>query len=117
MKPRIKHNFEYQYLKIEGQKFTQPSMTIPDQTMSIPELIRRYAQGLPLGAPRVPIYEGDDDPMQGINFKKLDLSEQMQQLKIFSNEIKETNKRYNASQKKPILSNNGEQNPNGETPQ
>ena len=117
MKPRIKYNFEFQHLKIEGQKFTQPSMTIPDQTMSIPELIRRYAQGLPLGAPKVPIYEGEDDPMQGVNFKKLDLSEQMQQLKIFSNEIKETNKRYNASKKKPISTENGETIPNGETPQ
>jgi hypothetical protein len=115
MKPRIKYNFEFQHLKIQGQKFTQPSMTIPDQTMSIPELIRRYAQGLPLGAPRVPIYEGEDDPMQGVNFKKLDLSEQMQQLTIFSNEIKETTKRINASKKNPISTENVENNTNDET--
>jgi hypothetical protein len=53
--------------------------------------------------------------MQGVNFKKLDLSEQMQQLKIFSNEIKETNKRINASKKKPISTENVENNTNDET--
>lgn len=113
MKPNIKYNYEFKDKKIEGQKFTQPSMTIPDQTMSIPELIRRYAQGLPLGAPRVPVYDGEDDPMQGINFKKLDLSEQMSQIKMFTNEIKETNKRYNATKAKSTP--NVENHPNDET--
>jgi hypothetical protein len=96
---KINHHHEFRDKPIEGEKFTQPSLTVPDQTMSIPELIRRYAQGLPLGAPKVPIYEGTDDPMQGINFKKLDLSEQMSQLKIFTNEVKETQKRMSTPKK------------------
>ena len=61
-----------------GEKNTKPSMTIPDQAMSIPEMIRRYASGLPLGGARVPMYDEnpEEDILGGRNFLTLDLSEQ-----------------------------------------
>lgn len=79
----------------EHQRFTQPSMTIPDQTLSIPELIRRYAQGLPLGAPKVPMYEEDpeQDLLGGINWNTLDISEKQNFIKSAQNEIKDIAKR------------------------
>lgn len=79
----------------EFQRFTQPSKTIPDQTMSIPELIRRYAQGLPLGAPKVPMYEEDpeQDLLGGVNWNTLDLSEKQNFIKSAQNEIKDIAKR------------------------
>jgi hypothetical protein len=51
--------------------FTQPSQTIPDQTMSIKEIMERYAKGLPIGGGLTPIYEEEDS--MGINPKILDL--------------------------------------------
>jgi hypothetical protein len=43
------------------EKNTKPSETIPDQSMSVKELMQRHAQGLPLGGERVPIYNGETD--------------------------------------------------------
>ena len=50
-----------------------PSLTVPDQSLSISEIMRRYAQGLPLEGQRVPLYEGEDDFMP--DTKHMDLAE------------------------------------------
>lgn len=52
----------------------QPSKTIPDQTMSIGEILKRYASGLPLGGVKTPLYEGEESEVPA-NWDKLDLSE------------------------------------------
>jgi len=57
----------------------QPSQTVPDQSMSVRELITRYASGLPLGGSKEPIYEGEDG--DGIDPRRLDLAER-QELEI-----------------------------------
>ena len=51
---------------------TEPSKTIPDQTLSITEILKRYASGLPLEGARVPIYNGDEAVP---DTRKMDLSE------------------------------------------
>lgn len=43
------------------ERFKQPSMTIPDQTMTISELLRRHANGLPYSGPQVPVYDENID--------------------------------------------------------
>jgi hypothetical protein len=68
------HEFDKKYEKSGG-----PSQTIPDQTMSIRELLRRYASGLPLGGGKEPIYEGEEG--DGIDPRRLDLAER-QELEI-----------------------------------
>lgn len=52
---------------------TQPSLTIPDQTMSIQEILSRYARGIEPDNVRTPIYEGED-AMPDIS--KMDLADQ-----------------------------------------
>lgn len=49
-----------------------PSLTVPDQTMSIRTLLERYARGLPIGG-RVDEYYDEDDTMP--DYRTLDLSE------------------------------------------
>lgn len=44
-----------------GEVNTQPSLTVPDQSMSIQEILNRYARGLPLDGQRVPVYHGEDN--------------------------------------------------------
>jgi len=68
------HTFDKKY-----EKNGQPSKTVPDQTMSIRELLRRYASGLPLGGSKEPIYEGEDG--DGVDPRYLDLAER-QELEI-----------------------------------
>jgi hypothetical protein len=63
----------------DNEVITEPSQTIPDQTMSIRELVKRYASGLPLGGANNPIYEGEDG--DGIDPRRLDLAER-QELEI-----------------------------------
>lgn len=57
----------------------EPSVTIPDQSMSVRELLTRYANGLPLGGVKEQIYEGEDG--DGIDPRRLDLAER-QELEI-----------------------------------
>jgi hypothetical protein len=56
-----------------------PSETVPDQSMSVRELLRRYASGLPLSNGKESIYEGEDG--DGIDPRRLDLAER-QELEI-----------------------------------
>lgn len=66
-------------LKFSGYKGTpgeinnEPSVTVPENTMSIREIINRHAHGLPINASsRVPLYEGDE-PLPDIS--RMDLAE------------------------------------------
>ena len=71
----------------QGKTFTQPSKTVPDQTMSIREIFQRYAAGLPIGGNINPIYNED---AMGINPKTLDLVD-VQQLSM---EAQRTKRKY-----------------------
>lgn len=50
-----KNNFAREY-----EKNTKPSVTVPDQAMSVKEILRRYANGLPLSQSNDLVYTGDD---------------------------------------------------------
>jgi len=63
----------------DNEVISEPSQTIPDQSMSVRELLQRYASGLPLGGSKEPIYEGEDG--DGIDPRRLDLAER-QELEI-----------------------------------
>jgi len=62
----------------DDETITEVSQTIPDQAMSVRELLNRYASGQPLGGTE-PIYEGEDG--DGIDPRRLDLAER-QELEI-----------------------------------
>jgi hypothetical protein len=63
----------------DNEVISEPSQTIPDQTLTIRELVKRYASGLPLGGGQNPIYEGEDG--DGIDPRTLDLADR-QELEI-----------------------------------
>lgn len=89
---KIKTHYNATEFKDYGEKNSLPSMTIPNQAMSIPEMIKRYASGLPLGGSRVPFYDEnpEEDILGGRNWEKLDLSEQNDLIKHYKNEYQET---------------------------
>ncbi|QXP07947.1 MAG: hypothetical protein [Arizlama microvirus] len=75
---------------------TMPSETIPDQTMSMTEILRRFASGLPLGASKVEMYDGgEDDIYDGINPATLDLAEKQQIADMAKQELQEIQNRMN----------------------
>lgn len=62
------------------------SCTVPDQAMSIQQIMQRFAAGLPVDGERVPFYEGDentpDEELIGFpDLTKMDLAEREQYLK------------------------------------
>jgi hypothetical protein len=63
----------------DAEKDFEPSQTIPDQALTVKEILTRYASGLPLGGSNEPIYEGEDG--DGIDPRRLDLAER-QELEI-----------------------------------
>ena len=74
---------------------TEPSKTVPDQAMSVRELLQRFANGLPLGGGKDPIYEGEDG--DGIDPRRLDLAER-QELEIAARkELAEIEERLKSS--------------------
>lgn len=75
----IKHSLNAKEFVSDGEINNLPSQTIPDQTLSVRELLVRYAKGLPLDGQRQPIWEGEDG--DAIDPRRLDLAER-QELEI-----------------------------------
>lgn len=100
--PNFKQPYDYKNHTKDYEKNTSPSKTIPDQTMSIPELIRRYASGLPLGGAKVPMYEDDpeQDLLNGRNWSSLDLTEKHDFIRSAQMEVEHIVKKSNPSTKK-----------------
>lgn len=97
----VKNDYEKPYRRFKSQwngeqspkryeKVSALSQTIPDQTMSVSEIMNRYAKGLPLTGERVPIYHGDEEFVPDI--KTLDLSE-IEDLKIQAQNSIDENRR------------------------
>lgn len=59
----------------KGEVNNMPSMTIPDQSMTIPEIIDRFVRGIPVNVGKVPIYDEGEDLLDGINPQTMDIVE------------------------------------------
>jgi hypothetical protein len=88
------NNFEKNY-KI----FTQPSMTVPDQSMSIKTILERYARGLPVGGRLDEYYEEEDDLPNPLT---LDLAERQELEELYKFELNEIN---NKKSRKKVINN------------
>ena len=79
----------------EGQIFTQPSLTIPDQTMSMRTILERHAKGLPttgIGDPRNAYYDGGEYLPDPNTLDLADREEMKEQYKQELNEFTEKRK-------------------------
>lgn len=72
-----------------GEINTMPSMTVPDQSMTIEELVYRYTHGLDLGGGRVPVYDSESEIEYPSNWDALDISEKHDWLRERHDEYKE----------------------------
>jgi len=60
---------------IAEKRNNKPSKTIPDQSMTVSELVERNKRGLPLGGSKVPIWEENPETEYMPDLQKLDLAE------------------------------------------
>jgi hypothetical protein len=81
---KINTHLTYDFTQNVGEVNNLPSMTIPDQTMSIRTIVDRYTRGLPITG-FTPVYEGEDffmpDP------RTLDLTERHEMAEQVKEEV------------------------------
>lgn len=72
--PAVKNSLNARYFPKNHERNLLPSLTVPDQSMSLKEIIDRYQRGIPMNvAEHVPIYHGDE--MELPDIRKMDLAE------------------------------------------
>lgn len=64
-----------------------PSLTIPNQSMTLREILKRFASGLPVTGQKVPLYEGEDFDVP--HFHRMDKVDQEQAKIDIRNELKD----------------------------
>ena len=79
------------------EKNDQPSKTIPDQTMSVAEIMRRHVRGIPIEAGKVPLYE-EENTMPDLS--KMDLVDRQEYLDNAKDELDQLKRKMNQKAKK-----------------
>lgn len=74
------------YMSAPKRRIRGISQTIPDQSMSLRDIITRFSKGLPItGNPQPGTY--NEEPSSGIDFRTLDLHEQMEVVRGYKEEL------------------------------
>ena len=87
---KVKNSLNANTFEKKYKIFTQPSMTVPDQSMSIKTILERYARGLPVGG-RLDEYYDEEDTLP--NPLTLDLAERQELAELYIQEINEIKSR------------------------
>lgn len=79
MKLKIRTPYNSRTFPKKYESVFSPSLTVPDQSLTMRQILERYHRGLPLTDVKTPIYEvNDDSPLDewsGVNPATLDISE------------------------------------------
>jgi hypothetical protein len=89
----IKHSMNVNTFTKNYECNNLPSLTIPDQTMSIRLILERHSRGLPIDGIKTPIYDGEDNDLP--DWRRLDLAERQELAHLYTNEIKDIKQKYN----------------------
>ena len=87
---KVKNSLNANTFEKKYKIFTQPSLTAPDQSMSIKTILERYARGLPVGG-RLDEYYDEEDTLP--NPLTLDLAERQELVEQYTQEINEIKSR------------------------
>lgn len=94
VRPRYKNTGNAQLFPSKGEVNNEPSKTIPDQTMTISEMIERHSKGLPIDGGKVPIYNGEDYPFKDTT--NMDLAERQEYLESLADELVDLRRKIDA---------------------
>lgn len=86
----------------DGEIIKGKHMTVPDQALTVAELVYRFSHGQSLGATRTPMYDDLDPDAVGLppNWEKLDLAERFEFMQEKQQEIKDISDRLAAQKNK-----------------
>lgn len=97
--PVFKNHYNSRSFPKAYEKNLRPSVTIPDQSMSIKTIMERYARGLPATDVKTPIYHGEDEFFPDLS--KMDLADRQTFIEEKQDELKELNERLRKPKEKP----------------
>lgn len=86
---KVKNSLNANEFAKNYEKNDLPSLTIPDQTMSIRTILERYTRGLPING-FTPLYDEEDDLPDP---RTLDLAERQELAALYTQEIENTKSR------------------------
>lgn len=85
----------YRHKPKNHRKMDSRSMTIPDMSLTLQQILDRYSRGLPVtGQNAVPIWDEDDTTP---DIRTLDLTERMDMAQQFRNELSQIHDRVNTT--------------------
>lgn len=112
MKVRNSQNYEWQAQHYHFESSTQPSMTIPEQALSIKQILERYARGLPLEGYREPQFNLTEDGEILPDITRMDLTERQEYAEYAKDQIQQfVSKRNQKPMNTPGGAPGGEQSP------
>jgi hypothetical protein len=88
---RIKTSMNSKEFKTKGEWNYNPTLTVPDHTLSIRQILERHSRGLPLEGWRTPIWDGEDNELPDI--RTLDLAERQELAELYQQELNNYNKK------------------------
>lgn len=94
---KFKHHYNADLFNSDAEVNTQASLTIPDQSMSVSEIIKRFASGLPVLGEKVPIYDGEENDLPDLNH--LDLADRQTLFEQYSNELQSIKSKHEREQR------------------
>lgn len=74
-KTTFNSSINYDHTKQYATKFTLPSETIPDKSLTIPEMLKRFASGRKVDVKIYDDYDGGGDHLTGVDIRTLDITE------------------------------------------
>lgn len=93
---RIKTSMNANTFAKNYEKNNKPSLTIPDQTMSMRTILERHARGLPISGIKTPIWNGEDDDLP--DFRTLDLAERQELAEYYQQELQSIKNKHTKPQ-------------------
>lgn len=103
--PKVRHNWNGKEFPTDHEVNDLPSETVPDQSMSVKELLERYARGIPLtDSGRIPIWYTDEELKENReimnipDIEKLDISERYELIEMQKERVQEIKDQLKAKQ-------------------
>lgn len=99
---KIRNHLNASKLQVKGESSTKPSLTVPDQSMTITEIVTRYAKGLPFNNERTGIYDEDENDVLP-DFRRMDLVDQQEYLEKRFGDLKDRVDNLKAAKQKSAM--------------
>jgi hypothetical protein len=90
---KVKNIYSSQLFEKNYEVNDEPSLTIPDQTMSIKEILNRFASGLPVGGQKQALYDETESEDYIPDPRYMDLAERQEFAENYREEFQQIKER------------------------